>query len=36
MTNIQYDFSPFGKILLAADELGLSGLWFDGVKYCAA
>lgn len=36
MTNIQYDFSPFGKILLVADELGLSGLWFDGAKYCAA
>ena len=36
MTNIQYDFSPFGKILLAADELGLSGLWFGGAKCCAA
>jgi len=28
-------FSPLGKILLAADEIGLRGLWFDGQKYFA-
>ena len=28
----QYD-SPLGGILLAADEVGLTGLWFDGAKY---
>ena len=22
--------SPLGKILLSADEVGLTGLWFDG------
>ncbi len=27
--------SPIGKILLAADETGLTGLWFDGQKYYA-
>ncbi len=27
--------SPLGEILLAADELGLTGLWFVGSKYCA-
>ena len=25
--------SPFGKLLLAADETGLTGLWFEGQKY---
>jgi len=25
--------SPIGGILLAADEIGLTGLWFDGEKY---
>lgn len=25
--------SPLGKILLAADEAGLCGLWFEGQKY---
>ena len=29
-----YD-SPLGGILLAADEEGLTGLWFDGEKYYA-
>ena len=29
-----YD-SPMGGILLAADEIGLRGLWFDGQKYFA-
>lgn len=28
--------SPLGRILLAADETGLTGLWFDGAKYYAA
>lgn len=27
--------SPAGKILLACDETGLTGLWFKGGKYCA-
>lgn len=31
---MQYD-SPIGKILLAADEVGLTGLWFYGQKYFA-
>lgn len=28
--------SPLGEILLAADEVGLTGLWFDHAKYYAA
>lgn len=27
--------SPLGGMLLAADEIGLTGLWFDGQKYFA-
>ena len=27
--------SPLGGILLAADDIGLTGLWFDGQKYFA-
>ncbi len=27
--------SPVGDILLAADEVGLTGLWFEGEKYYA-
>lgn len=27
--------SPLGEILLAADEIGLTGLWFEGQKYYA-
>lgn len=27
--------SPAGKMLLAADEAGLTGLWFEGQKYFA-
>ena len=27
--------SPLGGILLAADDLGLTGLWFEGAKYFA-
>jgi len=28
--------SPLGKMLLAGDEIGLTGIWFDGGKYFAA
>ena len=35
MTVIQHYRSPLGGILLAADEVGLTGLWFDGEKYFA-
>lgn len=31
----RYD-SPVGKILLAADEIGMIGLWFEGQKYFAS
>ena len=31
---LQYE-SPLGGILLAADEIGLIGLWFDSEKYFA-
>ena len=27
--------SPLGDILLAADEYGLTGLWFEGEKFYA-
>lgn len=27
--------SPVGEILLAADDIGLTGLWFEGAKYYA-
>lgn len=33
MVSIQHYDSPLGGILLAADEIGLTGLWFDGQKY---
>ena len=35
MTFIQHYDSPLGGILLAADTVGLTGLWFDGQKYFA-
>ena len=35
MTCIQHYASPLGGILLAADNVGLIGLWFDGEKYFA-
>ena len=35
MTFTQRYNSPLGGILLAADEIGLTGLWFDGEKYFA-
>lgn len=36
MMYVQQYHSPLGGILLAADEAGLTGLWFDGGKYFAA
>lgn len=33
---ISYFDSPLGKILIAADELGVTGLWFVDQKYYAA
>lgn len=33
MIFIQHYDSPLGGVLLAADEIGLRGLWFDGQKY---
>lgn len=35
MTFIQHYNSPLGGILLVADEIGLTGLWFNGQKYFA-
>ncbi len=35
MQYISYYHSPLGKIVLAADEIGLTGLWFEGQKYFA-
>ena len=35
MVSIQQYHSPLGNILLAADETGLVGLWFEGQKYFA-
>ena len=35
MTFTQHYDSPLGGILLATDEVGLTGLWFDGQKYFA-
>ena len=35
MTFTQHYDSPLGGILLAADAVGLTGLWFDGQKYFA-
>ncbi|MDO4647550.1 MAG: methylated-DNA--[protein]-cysteine S-methyltransferase [Eubacteriales bacterium] len=33
MQQVRYYESPLGKILLAADEAGLVGIWFEGQKY---
>ena len=33
MQYISHYSSPLGTILLAADEIGLTGLWFEGQKY---
>ena len=35
MTFTQHYDSPLGIALLAADEIGLTGLWFEGQKYFA-
>ena len=35
MTYIQHYDSPLGGILRAADDMGLTGLWFDGEPYFA-
>ena len=35
MIYTQHYDSPLGGILLAADDVGLTGLWFDGQKYFA-
>lgn len=35
MQYTSYYHSPIGRILLAADDLGLTGLWFEGQKYFA-
>nr|WP_296441585.1 methylated-DNA--[protein]-cysteine S-methyltransferase [uncultured Acetatifactor sp.] len=35
MQYINHYKSPMGSILLAADETGITGLWFDGAKYYA-
>ena len=35
MIFIQHYDSPLGGILLSADEIGLTGLWFDGQKFFA-
>ena len=36
MIYTRHYFSPLGGILLAADDTGLTGLWFEGAKYFAA
>lgn len=35
MQFISFYDSPLGKMLLAADEIGLTGVWFDEQKYFA-
>ena len=35
MQYISHYESPLGTMLLAADELGLTGAWFEGQKYFA-
>ena len=35
MQYISHYSSPLGNILLAADETGLTGLWFEGQRYFA-
>ena len=36
MTFTQHYTSPLGIMLLSADEIGLTGVWFEGAKYFAA
>ncbi|UWD48349.1 methylated-DNA--[protein]-cysteine S-methyltransferase [Clostridioides difficile] len=35
MQYISYYHSPLGKILLASDHIGITGLWFENQKYYA-
>lgn len=35
MTSIQYYHSPIGRLLLSADEIGLTSVWLEGEKYFA-
>ena len=35
MQYISYYHSPMGNILLASDNIGLTGLWFENQKYYA-
>lgn len=35
MQYVSHYSSPLGPILLAADDIGLTGLWFEGQKYFA-
>lgn len=35
MVDVQNYASPMGDMLLAADEIGLTGAWFDGEKFFA-
>lgn len=35
MQNVVFYRSPLGMMLLAADEIGLTGAWFEGQKYFA-
>ena len=35
MRYVDHYESPLGSILLAADDVGLTGLWFEGQKYYA-
>ena len=36
MTFTQHYTSPLGIMLLSADKIGLTGVWFEGAKYFAA
>lgn len=33
MANVTYYHSPLGRMLLASDETGLTGVWFENQKY---
>ena len=35
MQNVVFYRSPLGTMLLATDEVGLTGAWFEGQKYFA-
>ena len=36
MTHIGHYQSPLGDILIATDEIGVYGLWFENQKYYAS